>query len=171
VIIKFLGMGIIMLSSTLMGICFSQRLASRERELNNLYNSLQMLFNELSFSMAPIKDIMCTLSYVAQGECKEMLELLKHHIESGKSAPESWVYSIEKCAHKMSLTKEDMQYLVMMSPAFDAYEIDEQKMRLKEIMQRILLLAENAKNVKTKNSKLVKMLGVYGGVLLCIIIF
>lgn len=170
-IIKLLGMGIIMLSSSLMGICFAECMASREKELINLLDAAEMISNELSYSMSPIKDIVCSIAPMVKGVCAEMFGVFKEQIEKGKTASEAWSYALDKKAAAMSLKKEDASYLKMLSTMFDAYEIDEQKRRINELKLRLSSLADNAQKAKNKNSKIAKMLGVYGGVLLCVIIF
>ena len=146
-------------------------MASREKELINLLDAAEMISNELSYSMSPIKDIVCSISPMVKGVCGEMFEVFKTQIEKGKTASDAWDYAIDKKSAAMSLKKEDASYLKMLSNMFDAYEIDEQKRRITELRSRLASLADNAQKAKNKNSKIAKMLGVYGGVLICVIIF
>lgn len=170
-IIKMLGMGIVMLSSTLIGLSFAECMASRERELLNLADGIEHIINELSYTMAPVKEIVLNTASGVRGVAGDMFTLMCQRIEKGDTVGEAWTYSLNKKAPAMSLKKEDADYLALCSSLFDAYEIAEQKTRLTTLKGKLIYLASEASETKKKNSKVVKMLGVYGGVLLCVIIF
>lgn len=170
-IIKMVGMGIVMLSSTLIGLSFAECMASRERELLNLADAVELIINELSYTMAPIRDIVLSITPRVRGLAKEMFELMCKRINAGDTAGEAWIYALAGRATAMSFKKEDADCLGLCSSLLDAYEIDEQKTRLTTLKGKLISLADEAAESKKKNSRVVRMLGVYGGVLLCVIIF
>ena len=71
----------------------------------------------------------------------------------------------------MSLKKSDSDYLTSCSDAFLAYDAGRQKLQLDALSDKICALAREAGEDKKKNCRLVRMLGVYGGVLICAILF
>ena len=71
----------------------------------------------------------------------------------------------------MALKNSDCEILTKSGYLFDAYSLDEQIANLGELKRRIENLACDALQYKKKNSRIVKMLGIYGGILLCIIVF
>ena len=71
----------------------------------------------------------------------------------------------------MSLKPGDTQILEKSGYLLEAYGLEEQKTNLGALRQRVDSLASDAEEYKKKNSKIAKMLGIYGGLLLCIIVF
>ena len=170
-IIKLGGIILVMISTTLLGFCFSECMSSRERELKNLSDAIGSMINELEYSLEPVKMLFKKTKLNVKGFSYELFEDIETYIKGGKTVPEAWETAIRKKAPAMCLNKNDCETLVNCSDAFCAYEIEQQKSLLKGLQSRILVLADDAGEFKRKNAKLVKMLGVYGGVFICAVLF
>lgn len=170
-IIKLTGIVLIMISTSLLGFCFSECMSSRERELRNLADAVGLMINELDYTLEPVKFLFKKTLPFAKGGAYDVFEKISEYTENGKNACEAWNTAIEKNAMTMCLTKNDCEILVNCSDAFSAHELQQQKSQLKGLQSRILVLADNASEVKRKNGRLVQLLGVYGGIFICAVLF
>ena len=170
-IIKLGGILLVMISTTLLGFGFAECMSSRERELKNLADAIGCMINELEYSLEPVKILFKKVMLNAKGFSYELFEEIEKYINDGKTVSEAWEFAIRKKATVMCLNKNDCETLVNCSDAFCAYELEQQKALLKGLQSRIFVLADDAGEFKRKNAKLVKMLGVYGGVFICAVLF
>ena len=170
-IFKLLGITLIMVSSSLIGFGFFECMSSRERELRNLSDAVSSMINELDYSLDAVKFLFQKALPTVKGDVFELFEKITEYIAEGKSANEAWSISVREKAAVMCLTKSDCNFLVNCADAFSAHEVQQQKSQLKGLQSRILVLADAAAEAKRKNGKLVQILGVYGGVFLCAVLF
>ena len=170
-IIKLGGIVLIMISTTLLGFGFAECMSCREKELRNLADAINCMINELEYSIEPVKLLFKKTLLSVKGISYEVFEDITEYIDNGKTVAQAWESAIRKKAHLMCLNKNDCDILVNCSDAFCAYELEQQKALLKGLQSRIIVLADNALEFKRKNTKLVQMLGVYGGVFICAILF
>ena len=171
VIIKLIGMGVVLVSSGLMGFGIAECMISREKELYNLADLINSVINELEFTLNPVGEIILSVASDAKGMTKELADSMCTKLKEGESVSQAWEYALKVCGRTMSLRQTDCNMLASWSSLFNAYEINEQINRLHLLKNRILQVAESAGNEKNKNGKLVRMMGIYGGILLCVIIF
>ncbi len=170
-IIKAIGMITIVLSSALLGFGFAECMASRERELENLASAVDRMIGELSYTHLAMKEIIFRVCPSVTGEAREMFENMCTSIQKGESVTFSWCNALDEKAQLMSLKKEDAEALKKCAYLLEAYELEEQKSCLEALKDKLKSLSQDAAKVKNKNSRIVKMLGIYGGVLICIIVF
>lgn len=170
-IIKLIGMAMVVISSSLIGFGFAECMASRERELKNLGDAVDLMLGELGYTAMPVKDLICLCAPRVSGLAGEMFDYMHTLINEGESASEAWVNALKNKAPSMSFKKEDADVLINSSYLLEAYELGEQKRSFVQLKSRIVSLATGASELRQKNSKIAKMLGIYGGVLLCVIIF
>ncbi len=170
-IIKLAGMITVLLSSALTGFYFADSMAQRERELCNLSDAISLMIGEVGYSHLCIKDIFFKVSSLVKGEASELFKLICTSLERGETAEDAWKSAVESASGIMALKNFDCEILTKSGYLFDAYSLDEQIANLEELKRRIENLACDALQYKKKNSRIVKMLGIYGGILLCIIVF
>ena len=170
-IIKILGMSIVFLSSCAIGFSFGECFVSREKELRNIYEVIELMEGELGYTMLSVKELFIKIAPRAKGASKNMFELLVHKLEEGMTPSEAWKFSLEKKAPSMSLKKSDCDILLSLSHLFEAYEYHEQQSYFSRLKAELSTLISIAGESCKKNLKLVRMLGVYGGALICIIMF
>ena len=170
-IIKIVGMVIILTSSALLGFGFAECMSSRARELMNIADALEIMISELSYGHFAISDIFFKVKSFVKGEASLMFEEICKNLERGDNASCAWSKAIDVHAKEMSLKIEDANAIKNSAYLLEAMELDEQKKFLLLLKERIMSLADEAAASGQKNSKIVKMLGIYGGILLCIIVF
>ncbi len=170
-IIKLAGMITVMLSSALTGFYFADSMVQRERELCNLSDAINLMIGEIGYSHLCIKDIFFKVSSLVKGEAAELFRLICTSLERGETAAAAWESAVESASGIMSLKNTDCEILIKSGYLFEAYGLDEQISNLEALKSRIENLASDAGQYKKKNSRIVKMLGIYGGILLCIIVF
>jgi len=170
-IIKLIGMTLVFSSACAIGWSLAECLSARERELANLADGVEMMKGELMYNHAPVRDIIYKVSPLVKGECKTMFSLMCSELKKVHSPVKAWEYALGKAAPSMSFKKSDREYLVSLGFLLSAYDLKEQESHLNELKSKILTLNSEAAEAKNKNARLVRMLGIYGGALLCILMF
>ena len=170
-IIKLLGMGIVFVSSCAIGFCLGECFVSREKELKNIYTIIEHMQRELGYTMLPVRELIIKVAPRAKGASANLMDMLAKKLQEGKSPSEAWSCSLEKKAPAMSLKKSDCQVLQSLGYLFEAYEYEEQQSNFERIKDEVSSLIDDASKSCKKNLRLVRMLGVYGGALLCVIMF
>ncbi len=170
-IIKALGMCLVFLSCCAIGFCLGECYVSRVKELKNLYGFFELMEGELQYSVLSVKELFLSVSPRVQGVTGEMLSLLCRKLEQDYTVPDAWKYALEKKAPSMSLKKTDCDTLKSLSHLFVSYSLEEQQEHFSRLKREVEVLIKEAEESRHKNLRLVRMLGVYGGALLCIIMF
>ena len=132
-IIKLLGMALVFAASGSIGFCVAECLASREKELNNLVDALELMNGELSYSALPVKDIVFKVAPRVKGDCFNMFSVMTDKLKSGCALPQAWEYALQSTAASMSLKKSDADHISEMGFLLGAYELEEQKSHFNEM--------------------------------------
>lgn len=170
-IIKIAGMCVIMISSVMLGFGFAECMAARERELSNFADAVSFMIGELGYSHLCMKDVIERVTPYVKGVTADFFRCVCENIQKGETASFAWSNAIAAKGSAMSLKKEDVDYVEKTSHFLEAYELDEQINCLKAIESHLRELSKLAGDIKRKNSRTVRMLGVYGGMLFCILVF
>ena len=170
-IIKLLGMMVILFSSVAMGFRMADNMASRESELRNLSDAVTLMLGELDYTHLSIKDIFVKVMPFVKGEVDELFRNICTELEKGESASCAWADAVVKSAQFLPFKASDCAILEKSGYLLEAYGLEEQKTNLNALKQRVDSLVCDAEEFKKKNSRIARMLGIYGGLLLCIIVF
>lgn len=170
-IIKTIGIMTVFLSSAAIGFGVSEGFCARQKELINLADSIELMQGELGYSFSPVREVIKRVCPNVKGACHGFFSSMVNMMENSLSPPRAWEKAIEQNADDMCLTQSDKNILISSSYLLSAYEIEEQQSHLSELKNRALKLAREAEQSKNKNTKLVRMLGVYGGALICVLLF
>lgn len=105
---KFLGVILITLSSTVCGMCYIADKKERIKDIESLCMMLELIRGELSFNLAPIPEIIAKLSQEIDGKAGTFVKLLSVNIAAlgEKSFPIIWSESVAAC----SLSIGDNEY-------------------------------------------------------------
>ena len=169
--LKLIGMLMVFVSSSLIGFGFAECMASRERELANLEDAMEMMLSELGYTAMPVRDIIESVTPWVNGMAGEMLDYMCSLMDKGETVSSAWTSALLCKAPGMSLKKSDAEIITKSAYLLEGYELEEQKLSIVRMRDRLSQLSREAGEVKRKNGRIVKMLGIYGGMLLCIMIF
>ena len=170
-IIKLFGMAVILFSSVAIGFRTADTMESRESELRNLSDALTLMLGELEYTHLSIKDIFVKVMPLVKGEADELFRNICGELEKGESASKAWADSVVTCSPLLPFKTSDCEVLEKSGYLLEAYGLEEQKTNLNALKHRVDLLASDAEDFKKKNSRIARLLGIYGGLLLCIIVF
>jgi len=170
-ITKIFAVVLIMISSTLLGMCIAECMSTRVKELRNLADAIGVMHDQLDYTLEPVKFLFKKSIFAAKGSAGNVFEKISESVDSGKSASEAWRIAIENYKMTMCLSKKDYDVLIGCSDSFCATELEQQKTLLKGLQSRIVSLADNAFEFDRKNSRLARAIGVYGGIFICAVFF
>lgn len=166
-IIKWLLYVMILVTSSGIGIMYSQKYQKRVTELKDFKTALNMLKTKIRFTYAPLKDIFLDISKSITSKSANVFEKARIHMER-ESATDSWIKAVNET--DTNITKEDKEIICQFGKLLGKTDLDGQLNEIDLCLNFLELQIEKAENEKQKNAKLYKSLGVIAGVGIIIII-
>lgn len=170
-IFKFVGSGLIIISSSVIGYVLALRYVKRAEELRALQVALQMLESEIVFSANPLPDALkkiseCTPAGVS-GLFQNCAQLLGQR--TGITAKEAWTMSVYHVKKDMHLEKEDYDILIAFGNSLGSSDKENQVKNIRLACSKLSIEENKAEVLKGKNERLYKNLGFLGGILIALI--
>ncbi len=165
-IMKLIGIIAVMLSCTLVGMFFSDKLKARVRELTNINYMFEQISVLIRYKALTVYEIIDALK---ENEICKTLSFLTNfrHLED-KSFELEWIDCINSSESELRL--EDKRVLKSFGNVFGTSDIDGQLADIEVFRQNFSELTNKAKEDYDKKSKLYKSLGVISGAFISIML-
>lgn len=166
-IIKYLGLFLVIVSSSLIGRFLSKKYIYRVEELEDIKNALNIFKSKIKFTYEPIPEI---FEQISKNTSKNVSKIFKVAIENMKkdNANIAWEKAIEET--ETNLKKEDKNILKTLSKLLGQTDSEGQISQI-ELTQNFLdKQIREAIESKTKNEKLYSKLGITIGLAIAIIL-
>jgi len=157
---------VIFLSSLYIGILISKKYISREKELKEMKNALNMFETKMKFTYESVPEIFKEISNKTQNNIREIFSKASKIMEQS-SAGEAWIYSLENT--NTNMTKEDKDILKNLGKLLGKTDIEGQISEIKLVNEFLDRQIEIAQNERSKNEKMYKTLGGVIGLALAIV--
>lgn len=164
-ILKYLILIIILISSSYMGLLKSKIFEDRVKELNKFQNALLMFKSKIEFTYEPIKNIFEEISKTLY---KDENNIFLEAINIEKNITETWNNAVDN--YKCNFNNEDKEIIKMFGKLLGKTDINGQVNEIELTMKLIEKQIEKAEEEKSRNSKLYKTMGVVLGMGICIIL-
>lgn len=166
--VKLFGAVLIIISGAVCGFLRSQIPCRRYKSLRAVYTCLEILENEIDFSLDSIGRIFMRISKLC-----EMDYLFKTAAEfSGEiSVGERWKRAVDKDSEAMCLKKEDCETIKLLSQELGTCGREEQIKNIRHVKALLDKQIITAEEDYKKSAKLYKSLGVAGGIFIAILLF
>lgn len=162
--IKFLIIIFIILVSSYIGFCKANTYVEREKEIKNILNSLDFLKNKIEYTNLFLKDIFLEIS---KNIYKDKNNMFLNCVDSDLSIRNSFK---EEINNNLKLDKEDKNVLINL--ALDLGTMDK-KLQISKIdicYNFLLKNLKDAEELRIKNTKMYRTLGVVSGLVISIIL-
>lgn len=154
-------------SSFAIGLMLAKKYSSRELELKEMKNALNMFENKINFTYEDIPTAFSDISQKIQGNVGKIFKTASNKMQN-ISAGNAWVYSLENTY--TNLTKEDINIIKGLGRMLGKTDLNGQISEINLVNGFIDNQIEEAKREKDKNYKMYKTLGIVVGITIVIIL-
>lgn len=171
-IIKFIGAVVLICATSFIGYSLAADCSKRPRALRELQSLLQMLKNEISYLSNLLSE---AFNRIYEGSNADTAILFKEaalNLEiAGVTADVAWEKALEDNYAKLSLNKEDKVILVTFGKMLGNSDLEGQLSNIELISSQLKLQELKAEEMRVKNEKMYRSLGVLSGLAIAIILF
>jgi stage III sporulation protein AB len=162
---------IIILSASFIGYILSYKYVQRPRQIKHLFLSLQLLETEILYLLTPLPQALKKVGGKSSMELNriftEASELLEK--KDGFCIEDAWRQSVEKHYHFTSLTEEDKEALIDFGMSLGTVDRDHQLKNFHFIYGQLKKQQQSAEELRSKNERMYRSLGVLLGVAIVIL--
>lgn len=166
-------MGAVLIASTSMiGFALAADSAKRPRTLRELQALLQMFENEISYLSNLLSDAFMRIFEGTNSQAAILFRAAAENLSvNGVTADEAWEKAVNENYSKLSLNKEDKSILLTFGKMLGNSDLEGQLNNIKLISAQLKLQEAKAEEMKRKNEKMYRSLGILSGLAITIILF
>lgn len=169
IVVKYIGLLLIFISASGIGVLISKKYSSRVKELTELKNSLNIFKTKIKFTYEPIPDIFSQISGMTNENISEIFIEANEKMKD-KTAGQAWIEAIDDIKSKLNLNEEDINVIKGLSKLLGKTDIEGQVSEIELTSSFIDVQIEKAERDKIRNEKLYKTLGMITGLTIVIIL-
>lgn len=171
-ILKIIGSAILIGATSFIGFSLASECSKRPRALRELQSMLQMLENEISYLSNLLSE---AFERIYKGTNFETAILFKESAKylciNGCTADAAWERAVEENYGKLSLNAEDKTILLTFGKMLGNSDLEGQLNNIRLVSSQLKLQEIKAEEMKKKNEKMFRSLGVLSGLAIAIILF
>ncbi len=169
---KIIGSIILICSTSLIGFSLAADCSKRPRILREIQALLQMLENEISYLSNLLIDAFRRIVENSKVDAAILFKAAADYlVASGVTADEAWEKAVEVNYSRLSLNKEDKAILISFGRMLGNSDLDGQLNNIKLMSSQLKLQEAKAEEMKRKNERIYRSLGVLSGLAITIILF
>lgn len=171
--LKIIGSIIVLISCSLTGYKYSLKYSRRPQELRVLQGLFQLFENEIGFMSSVLKDAFLKIYTCTESKSAIFFKACVEELdkEEGLNAREAWVKGVEKNIKNTSLDNEDKEILISFGKMLGSSDLDGQIKNIRLTIKKLELQEDKAEELRRRNEKMYKHLGVLCGLAIVIILF
>lgn len=171
-IIKFVGAAILIGATSCIGFSLASECAKRPRNLRELQSMLQMLENEISYLSNLLSEAFDRIYHGTSFDTAILFKEAAGYLgENGCTADAAWERAVEENYRKLSLNCEDKTILLTFGKMLGNSDLEGQLNNIKLVSSQLKVQESKAEEMKKKNEKMYRSLGVLSGLAIAIIFF
>jgi stage III sporulation protein AB len=172
-LIKIAGVLIIIISSSYIGFLIAGFYRDRPKQLRNLQAALHMLETEIIYFSTPLPDAMRKISRKCDARVSNVFKTVAEMLDKrqGYTAGECWEMAINSFYQNSSININDKEILISFAKYLGSTDKDNQLKNLKLTRELLHKQEEEAEEVRNRNEKIWRYIGVLTGVMIVLLIF
>ncbi len=170
-LLKIVGSLIVFVSSTLLGYYHAQTYAQRPQELKTLQMLLQIFENEISFLSNVLQDAFQKVSSCTDSSVAVFFEAAVENLKEGMCADEAWTKAVKENISATSLNSEDEAIIISFGKMLGSSDLEGQIKNIRLTVNQLRIQEQKAEELRSKNEKMYKNLGVLFGLAIIILLF
>ena len=170
--IKILGMVLILFSTTMTGLYFSERYRYRAEDISSLKQALVMLKNQILFLAMPLPEGMQDVSIRIGGSVGKFFETAAGLMEQRTSAGAEiiWEQAVLKNCGGTYFVGEDLDAIIGFGKSLGYLNQTQQEASIDLLLTYLSDTEQQLLDKRAKNSRLYGSMGVLGGILMIVVL-
>jgi len=171
-IFKWMGCVAIVSATTALGFGKSREIKRRSEELETFINAASLLCNELRFTRTTLGKAFEKLATHTCGEIKRFFDTVSVYVDDpdGITVAKAWERALEEHKSGLALNREDMKTLQEFGMVLGSGDVEGQISGISSLQERLAIHLADAEEKRDKNQRLFTSLGIYTGLLICILL-
>ncbi len=167
----FLGV-LIIISSTIIGIAMANKYAMRPVQLRALQSGINILQTEIIYFSSPLPEALYKVSKSISDDIRIIFDKASKGLLDKKqyTVNEVWTRAVEDSMDTTTLTEEDKVILINFGLGLGSSDKESQLRHFQLVMEQIKNQEIKAEEIRKKNEKLYKSLGILGGMAITVLI-
>lgn len=166
-IIKLLLFLILFSTSTVLGILISKKYVNRVLELKEFKSVLNVVKTKIRFTYEPLGEIFTEIANNFSNNVSNVLRQATFYMKTN-NAGNSWKMAVENA--NINISKEDKEVLITLSKMLGKTDLEGQVNQIEQTENFLDMQIEKAENIRIKNERLYKTLGMVTGAGLVILL-
>lgn len=169
--VKSIALIIILLATTTIGFLYGNDFRNRVKELKDIENMVSFIKNELRFSHDTITIILRKSVKSSSLNIKSFINKLCDYLDEDKVSSIEESFYLVKDELKTCLKEEDYKVLEDMFKTLGGWNIESQISMIDMTLRNIYLQIQKAEDLRIKNEKVFRSLGMSIGAIIDILLF
>ena len=169
--VRILGGGLLALAAAAGGYEAGLRARRRVAELRALVLAVGIVRSEVAFAVSPLPEALARASRAAGGEVGGLLALWSQALGRSGAGPEAaYRAALGRQEARLALTPDDLLPLDELVQSLGRSDRDDQSLHLERAGRRLAALADRLEPEAERNARLMRALGLLGGVAAAILV-
>lgn len=168
-VIKSIGLLIVFIMCSYIGITYSKKFSNRVRDLEEIKNALYIFKAKIKYTYKPLSEIFCEISDEVNLNIAKIFKTTNKYLNN-YIASEAWKKAVNECCNDVYFNKEDLQAICNLSKILGNSDLDGQINNIELTCSLIDIQLEKARKEEQKNTKLFKTLGAGIGLAIVIVL-
>jgi stage III sporulation protein AB len=171
-IVKLIGAAVLIGATSLIGFSLAADCAKRPRALRELQALMQMLENEMSYLSNLLSEAFNRIYSGSDSDTAILFREAANKLSTaGITAAEAWERATEENYIKLSLNKEDKAILLAFGKMLGNSDLEGQLNNIRLVTSQLRHQEIKAEEMKRKNEKMYRSLGVLSGLAIAVVLF
>ncbi len=171
-IIKIIGSALLMCATSLMGFSLAADCSKRPKVLRELQVLMQMFENEISYLSNLLAQSFERIYTSSKTDASLLFkDAAKNLSLPGITADMAWEKAVENTAAKLGLSNEDKAILITFGKMLGSSDLEGQINNINLVSSQLKLQEMKAEQMRQKNEKMYKSLGVLSGLAIVVVLF
>jgi stage III sporulation protein AB len=172
--LKFMGIILVMLAGTMIGLVQASRYASRPRQIRQLLHALQRLETEISYGQTPLPEALYRISGLVSSPLSSLFATISHSLGSdssgtGETVRECWERAIDGHWAATAMKKPEKEAMHRLGSTLGGSGREEQLKHIRLAMIQLQVEETSARDDQHRYEKLSRSLGMLGAALIVIL--
>lgn len=170
--LKLAGSLLIILAGTSIGWKAAQRFSDRPRQIRQVINCLASLKSYMNYAALPLPEALRLCTGNTEGVIRDIFQNMSFVLEeNGWLTPqEAMTQTISSLEEKLALETPELEALRLLSSNLGSVDQTEQEKFLQVVQNQLLQLEEEALQLRERNVKMYRYLGVCGSLMVVIVL-
>ncbi len=169
---KIMGGVIVVLASCVIGVYYSFKVEYRIEDLSEMKKALTLLSSEIEFNLSTLAEAMKNISLKVRSPIKDIFEEFSMELEKRTcKSGELWENIMNKYFCDTYFEREDIESFISFGHTLGYLDAKQQNNNINLCVEYINNKISELKEKSYKNKKMYKSLGLFGGIVIMVIIF